>query len=327
MGYPTFANFDYIPWFDAYRLVIYAFPVGALAVYSLLAWRSLAAAAVSRSPTARHRTDAGSSAGLNRPTRRWLDRRGRSRRRFCCRPLVVVVAASARSNGHHHGITVRGLLCGLAYLVGVTLLSAAISGLRMRPNQLWWVQVRSAIPAINGIAGAMAAIFGLWYVSRHSVVVVLRDNSVHPWPWLPGWLAALGMLAAAAWGVMRLRHGPTPVAVEKRLLAVVVGAVAVFLITSRMPGQLGRFQGFDDAQNLVGANLLGKGYFPWRDLLFIHGLWMDALQSTLGFSVFGDTRWGSNAGSMVLLTPVCWVIIYSFAVWFSRSDRWFLIWA
>ena len=116
-----------------------------------------------------------------------------------------------------------------------------------------------------------------------------------------------------------------PAAVEKRLLAVVVGAAAVFLITSRMPGPMGRFQGFDDAQSLVGAHLLAVGYFPWRDLLFIHGLWMDALQSTLGFSLFGSSRWGGGAGTAVLLIPVVWVIVYLFAAWFSRSNRWFLI--
>ena len=184
--------------------------------------------------------------------------------------------------------------------------------------------MKSATAAVNGVAGAMVSILGLWSVSQHSFVAVQSSHSVDRWPWLPGWLAVLGALAAASWGVLRLRSGRSPVAVEKRLLAIVVGAAAVFLIVSRMPGQLGRFQGFDDAQSLVGANLLGKGYFPWRDQLFIHGLWMDSLQSAVGFGVFGDTRWGSAAGGMVLIVPLCWVIIYLFAAWFSRGNRWFL---
>src|SRR5260370_33576028 len=39
VGHPTFANFDYLPSLVAYRLITYAFPVGVLVVYSLLAWR------------------------------------------------------------------------------------------------------------------------------------------------------------------------------------------------------------------------------------------------------------------------------------------------
>jgi hypothetical protein len=324
VGYPTFHNFDYLPSFAAYRLITYAFPVGVLAVYSLLAWRgplrrtvrvrrARAAAAMLDLPAAEPADVLAAGPALGAAARLLLP------------AVVVVTAGSTRPAGHHQRITAQGLLCGLAYAAGVLGLAAAITLYRTRSSRPLWPQIRPAIAAVNGVAGAMISVLGLWYISQNSVVVVLRDHSVHHWPWLPGWLAALGMLVIAAWGVLRLRGGRAPAAVEKRLLAVVVGAATVFLITSRMPGQLGRFHGFDDAQNLVGAHLLGKGYFPWRDLFFIHGLWMDALQSTLGFSVFGDTRWGGNAGVAVLVIPACWVIIYLFAVWFSRSNRWFLI--
>ena len=39
VGYPTFNNWDYLPVFTAYRLLVYAFPIGAIVVYLLLAWR------------------------------------------------------------------------------------------------------------------------------------------------------------------------------------------------------------------------------------------------------------------------------------------------
>lgn len=331
VGYPTFANFDYIPSFVAYRLVTYVFPAGVLIVYSLLAWRGpwrrpararrqRAAAAMLDLPAAEPvavpvagRALAGAGAALAVVARLLLP------------AMVVVVAVSGRSISQRQGITTLGLSCGLAYLAGVPVLAAAIAWLRAHSSQLRWVQVRSAVAAVNGIAGAMVSVSGLWFVSQHSVVVVLSDHRVHHWPWLPSWLAGLCVVVIAAWGVLRLRSGQAPAAVEKRLLAVVVGAAAVFLITSRIPGQLGRFQGFDDALSLVGANLLSKGYFPWRDLMFIHGLWADALRSTIGFSVFGNTRWGSEAGDAVLFRPLCWAIIYMFAVWFSRSNGWFLI--
>jgi hypothetical protein len=331
VGWPTYYNFDYIPQFLAYRLVIYAFPIGALVVYSLLAWRG----PLRRPPSARRRRPAAQmldmpAAQLDPQEVEPVTETGAGQvlavvARLVLPAVVVVVAASARSTSDHQGISVVGLLCGLAYMLGVLILAAAISWVRTRPSRLRWAQVRSAIQAINGIGGAMAAVVALWFVSLHSVVVVRSGHHAQYWPWLPAWLAAVGMLAIAAWGVLRLGGGRPAAAVEQRLLAVVVGAAAVFLITSRLPGQLGKFKGgFDEAQNLVGAHLLSDGYFPWRDFLSIHGLWLDALQSTLGFSIFGSTRWGSAAGSAVLLIPLVWVLLYLFAVWFCRSNRWFL---
>jgi hypothetical protein len=340
VGYPTFANFDYIPSFAAYRLVTYAFPIGVLAVYGLLAWRGplrrptntrrrrstaqmLALPPAEPDLTAAEPSLARAEADVPAQAAVWPTLGVAAR--LLLPALVVAVAASARSNSNHQGITPPGLACGLVYLVGVPVLAAAITWVCVRPGPLRWAQLRSAIAPVNGIAGAMASVFGLWFISRHSVVVVLSDDRAQHWPWLPGWLAGLGMLVIAAWGVLRLRGGRIPAAVERRLLSVVVGAASVFLITSRLPGELGRFQGFDDAMNLVGARLLSKGYFPWRDFLFIHGLWTDALQGTVGFTVFGDTRWGSQAGTAVLLIPCVWVIAYLFAVWLSRENPLFLV--
>jgi hypothetical protein len=319
VGYPIWANYDYVPSFLAYRLIVYAFPAGVLLVYSLLAWRG----PLRRPPGCRRRrTDA-----------RMLDIPADEpavgpalavAARLLLPAGVIAVAASTGAAHRHQPITTAGLLAGLAYVAGVLVLAALLGRGRARSGPLRWVQVRPEIPAVNGIAGAVACVAALWYVSQHSVVVVRSTHQIQHWPWLPGWLAALGVLAIAAWAAARLRGGRPALAVESRLLAVVVGAVAVFLITWQMRGQLGRFYGFDDAQSLVGANLLSKGYFPWRDQMFIHGLWPDALQSTVGFTVFGDTRWGSVVGGTVLLIPACWVILYLFAVWFSRRNRWFL---
>jgi hypothetical protein len=45
----------------------------------------------------------------------------------------------------------------------------------------------------------------------------------------------------------------------------------------------------------------------------------------VGWAIFGSTRWGSAAGVSVLLVPLGWILVYLFAVWFSRSNRWFLV--
>lgn len=329
VGYPTFANFDYIPSFLAYRLLIYAFPVGALLVYCLLAWRGplrRPKGARRLRPTAQLEDMPAAEAGLAAE----LTNQAGPRQtvsllvRLLPPALVVELAATAGSSNPGIGISDLGLACCVGYVVAVLVVAAGIGWVRTRPRAPQWPQVWSEIPAVNGIAGAATAVVGLWFVSQHTVVAVRSDHHVQHWPWLPGWLALVGIIVIGAWGLWRLHGGRAAVAVEQRLLAVVVGSAAVFLVSSWLPGQIGWFEGFDDSQNLVGAHLLSKGEFPWRDFVVFHGLWLDALQSLVGFGLFGSTRWGSAAIATVVVVPLVWIGLYLFAVWFSRSNRWLL---
>jgi hypothetical protein len=94
--------------------------------------------------------------------------------------------------------------------------------------------------------------------------------------------------------------------------------VAIFLLTAFLPGTIYHFTGFDDAQSVVGADLLTRGYFPWRDFMFIHGLFEDALRSSIGFGVFQHSVWGATAGTTLIVTPMCWVGYYLLSVWANR---------
>jgi len=75
---------------------------------------------------------------------------------------------------------------------------------------------------------------------------------------------------------------------------------------------------------LFGASLVVRGYFPWRDFLFTHGLLPDVLTGSLGRAVFGDSVWGDWAIHSVILFPLFWVSVYLFAVWVSRRNPRFL---
>jgi hypothetical protein len=321
VGYPTFANFNYVAPFTAYRLAVYAFPIGILIIYSLLAWRGpLRRPARSPRRTAIEMRDvAVADVPDATPVGQALSMIGR----LLLPAGVVMLEASTHSTLTTARIDRLAIICALCYLVGVFALAGLLIWRRRGAGTLV-SQARIAIAEVNGVAGAAAAVVGLWFVSRHSVVLVLSDHTARGWPWLPWWLALFGVLAIIGWAAWRLRAGVNPIHVEGRLLTIGVGAVLVFLIFSALPGQLGAFQGFDDAQDLAGANMLSHGLFPWRDLLFIHGLYVDALQGNIGFALFGDTRWGGNAGKSVVLNPLSWVLLYLFAGWLSRWNKWFL---
>jgi len=321
VGYPTFGNFNYLAPFTAYHLAVYGFPIGVLLIYSLLAWRGpLRRPVRSRAPGAIQVRDvAAADVPAAGPVGAGLSLVGR----LILPAGVVALEASSRSTLTTARSVRFGVICALCYLAGVLALAGLLTWRSRRAGALFR-QARMAIAEVNGVAGAVAVVAGLWFVSRHSVVLVHADHSARWWPWLPWWPVLLGVLAIAGWAVWRRTAGVSPVQVESRLLTVVVGAVLVFVAFSALPGQIAGFQGFDDAQNLVGANFLAHGLFPWRDQLFIHGLYVDVLQGNMGFALFGDTRWGGDAVMSVVLNPLSWVGLYLFVAWFSGAKRWFL---
>jgi hypothetical protein len=316
VGYPTFANYDHRPAFWAYRLVVYAFPLLLITFYAIIARLG----PLRRRPRP---TSTGSIRMLEPPSiRRPPDP---SSFRFgviprLALPLAVVVTAAGTRTGQTRGFAA---MCGLVYLlailaVGVLSSFAASRGESRTGKAAFWDGVALA----NGAGGAAAALLGLWFVSRYTVV--FAQGTGRSWPWMPLWLAALGASAALSWTVHQMRRGRPAWTTERTLLIVVVGSVALFLAISVLPPPVTSFEGFDDAQEMAAANALSQGLFPWRDFLFIHGLFPDVLRGSLSMAAFGDTVWGVLAGSTVLITPLCWVLLYLYAVWVSRGNAWFL---
>ena len=308
VGYPTFTNYNserYL--FFRYRLAVYAFPLLTIAGYVLLAQFGPLRA---RGPRPAKRTiELIEPVPTARPT---PERASWGPLARVLLPAAVVVAACGTRTGHPDLIAVAA---GVVY----TALVAAIAGVwaRRTDGQRW-----QALSAVNGVGGAIAAVLSLWFVSAHTVVQT--TTGTRAWPWLAWWLPVLGVVAIGWWAGRQLRSGRAAHDVELTLLTVVIGAIALFLSMSMLPGPILRFVGFDDALDATGASLLARGYFPWRDFLFIHGLYTDVLTGSLGRAIFEDSIWGVDAVHTVILVPLFVVSIYLFAVWVSRRNPWFL---
>ena len=308
VGYPTLANYNserYL--FFRYRLSVYAFPLFAIVGYVLLArfgpLRARGPRPAKRTielvepvPTARPTPERASWGSLAR----------------VLLPAVVVVTACGTRTGHPDLIAVAA---GVVYAALVAAVAEVWA--RRTDGQRW-----RALSAVNGVGGAVAAVLSLWFVSAHTVVQTATGT--RSWPWLAWWLPVLGVVAIGWWAARQLRGGRAARDVELTLLTVVVGAIALFLAMSMLPGPISHFEGFDDALDMGGANTLAHGYFPWRDLLFYHGVFRDVLAGSLGRAIFDDSIWGITAGHYVILDPLLVVSIYLFAVWVSRRNPWFL---
>jgi hypothetical protein len=321
VGLPTYGNFNHQTMFWAYRLVVFVVPILVIAFYAVLArFGPLATRRVTTQRTPVRLVEEPETTPIARETGGF--RPGALPR--VALPLSVVIAAVGARDGRVGGLA---LAAGAAYLLALAVAGAVWTRFAQRPEAAQPESGRSrfwsGIALANGVGGSVVALLGLWFVS-HSTVVVLQ-GTVQRWPWLPLWLAVLGIAAVLVWVRLQVRRNRPARTIEKALLVYLVGAVALFLALSRLPIPIDWFQGFDDAQALAGASLLERGHFPWRDLLFIHGLLPDVLRGTLSLAVFGETVWGGVAGMTVLLGPLCAVFLYYFVAWFSKGSPWMLL--
>ncbi len=56
-----------------------------------------------------------------------------------------------------------------------------------------------------------------------------------------------------------------------------------------------------------------------------HGLLADLFDGKIGMILFGNTRWGANAGLSLLVDPANWIVLYCFAAYFCRKNRLLLV--
>jgi hypothetical protein len=224
-----------------------------------------------------------------------------------------VLAVSSTSADPHGHLTLLGIAAG-AVVVAVTVLVAA--GLRRREEPAG-TALREALARTNAVACTVVSVVSMWLFAR-SAAAVLPGGARQGWGYLPAWVALVLGIASVAVVVWLARRRPV-VDLERSVLVYVVGGALFFVLTSRLAPGVTVFHGFDDAQGLVGADLLTRGYFPWRDFLFIHGLFDDVLRSAAGFPLFGHTIWGAQAVTLAVWVPLCWVGLYFLAAWSGRG--------
>ncbi len=314
VGWPTFYNFNYPSAFLAYRLAIWIFPFLTVIVFVALRWRGPLRyrgpvrtgpiELVDPEPAEELANDA------MHPLLRLVQ--------VLPPAAVVALSVSSRPASTLAHVSRRGIAAGLLYIAVVLALAVALSAILRRTERGQALRTPgAALSLVNGVAEVLATVTAMVFLSRHTVILAVSGRREY-WSWFPIWLAVVLLVAAYGWMGWRLRSGWRPARVERRLRTVLVGSAGIYLLTAALPGGIGAFQGFDDAASVVGADLLTRGYFPWRDFLFIHGLFEDGWRSSIGFDVFQHSIWGASAGTAIIVAPLCWVGYYLMAAWAGR---------
>lgn len=168
--------------------------------------------------------------------------------------------------------------------------------------------------AVAALAPAGPALLAV--ASARTAVHVVESGSIQPYPWFPGWLAAV--LAGAGWAAA-LRFGPERAA--RPLAMLWVGLPLAWLLAARLPGAVGPLDLLHDGERLNGALAALAGRWPWTDLAVIGGGWDDAGRALAGMLVFEPTIWGAQAGVELLLRPLWLLGTAALFAWLS-GWRW-----
>lgn len=182
--------------------------------------------------------------------------------------------------------------------------------------------LRRALSHVNAI-GALLSVVALYGVSR-AAIVKTPDAPPHTWPFfpLPLLIAILGIGGALLVRAMRRAHDDTSrERVEVYTVYTAALPVLVYLLNARVPGEMSHIDLFHVGETVASAELVSKGFFPFRDLLFIHGLFEDPGRSWLSFQLFERSIWGAAAGQQLLFAPLVWVSAYFMYLGLFRDQR------
>ncbi len=305
IGYPSFSNFDFQPLFLRHRLLMWLLPLTTAVVYVLLRrWGPLSEVTSGRGLEEPDRDD-------RRPTTDHAQRPepavpGPWSLRLRVVPPAALLAVAGTSTGTSltQDISWQGLAAGVGYVA----LVAAITLVLIRRGV-----GAQTLTRVNAVGAAVTSVVAVYLFSLGTATVDAAGE-VRRWAWLPLWVAIPAVLVVAIVVLRKLARRP-PLEVERHVLTVFTGAAAVFLLTASMPGGVGTIIGFDGSHSVVGADLLTRGYFPWRDYLAMHGLFDDALRTSVGFALFEHSYWGEHAALMLLWSPLFMVGLYLLLVW------------
>lgn len=179
---------------------------------------------------------------------------------------------------------------------------------------------------LNALGGA-ASVAVVVIASQASKVVVASTGRIDPTPVAPAVVLlvllalVVGVVARSAvrWGAPRWLH------LQRLVLLYVAGPLAIFLGTSRVAGPGGALDFFHEGEALGAGKLVAGGTFPWRDVIFIHGLFVDVGLKWISTATIGDSRWALIASSPLLIYPLFWIASYLLSVRLFRENPVFLV--
>ena len=313
VGYPIFANFNINRYFDAYYLTAFAGPLVFLLVYQLLSQFG----PIKRQAPRRHATRVGHTliGDEHLPDLTPKDSNVSQIARLFS--VGALLGLELHTTVVFDSIQTPIAIAMWSAIYGLTVaMVAKIYALTGKGRT--WISCASLVNCF----GAIAMIPLLYQVSQSTTITITSTGQVVHYPWIPFWMVLVLSGSVIFYVVYcKVRKVKKFIAFDRKLILFLSLPIAIFLVHANIPGAFGSFDPFAEGEQLASSWLLLHGVMPWRDVYLIHGVLDDGFKNMIGFQVFGHTRWGANAGSSMIVSPIYWVCLYYFGalLFFRRT--------
>jgi len=148
----------------------------------------------------------------------------------------------------------------------------------------------------------------LFHISQHTGWQT-SSGIVHT-RWFPVPVLIAAELLVVAFGIKCLRRADGARFFDRHLVRFILVPALIYLFTASLPGVRVLGSDFHGGERLVPLTLGLRGALPWRDFLFVHGVWDDFLQLYLGARLWEPTLRAGAAAVPLLFGPIYWVCFY-----------------
>jgi hypothetical protein len=187
--------------------------------------------------------------------------------------------------------------------------------------------IMNALSAVNAAVGALS-LLAIGVAATATEVVIDNPPQTVDYEFVPIWAVVVAALAIAAlvWWLLWRSPASEWRRIEVRTLMLAVAPVGLFLWIAFLPGEQPTPDFFHEGERLGGSNLVfGLNEFPWRDVLFAHGLLSDVLLPGLDTASVEHSRWGMIAGEDLIEWPLLWLSMLALSIYLYRRNWVFLV--
>jgi hypothetical protein len=213
--------------------------------------------------------------------------------------LIIAFALVLKSNGIWYGWATIALVT----LSLVKLVARLFDRQRKQRSKSAWAEY------VFSVTLAATIPILLFFISQNTGWRSGAGDIVHT-RWFPVPVLTAAEILIVAFGIRcRVRSGGADI-FDRYLVRLLFIPTLIYLLIAVLPGARLLGDEFDSGEKLAPLSLGLRGALPWRDFLFVHGVWDDFLQLYIPARLWEPTLRAGVAGTPLLFAPFYWVSFY-----------------
>lgn len=149
----------------------------------------------------------------------------------------------------------------------------------------------------------------LFFISQNTGWRSGAGDIVHA-RWFPVPVLTAAEILIVAFGIKGLMRSGGVDIFDRYLVRLILIPTLIYLLIAVLPSARLLGDEFHSGEKLAPLSLGLRGAVPWRDFLFVHGVWDDFLQLYIAARLWEPTLRAGVAGTPLLFGPVYWTSFY-----------------